>query len=212
MGAVYTCNDPGVSTGHAARPLAPRTTEGIVNDADAGTPPDDEAAERAARLADRERVRALMDLHEGRGPVPVLDDAGIADVLNGARRIAVVGASSRPFRPSHGVMATLIRHGYEVVPVSPRETEVLGRRCYPDLAAAVAAEGPVDIVDVFRNAEACPAHAREAVAVGTGCLWLQLGIVSWEAARIAADAGIPVVMDRCTSIELGRLRPGRWGG
>lgn len=181
-----------------------------MNDADAGSPPDDEAAGRARRQADRERARALMDLHEGRAPVPVLDDAGIADVLGGARRIAVVGASSRPFRPSHGVMATLLRHGYEVVPVSPRETEVLGRRCYPDLAAAVAAEGPVDIVDVFRNAEACPAHAREAVAVGAGCLWLQLGIVSWEAARIAAEAGIPVVMDRCTSIELGRLRPDRW--
>ncbi|MEW6225606.1 MAG: CoA-binding protein [Chloroflexota bacterium] len=180
-----------------------------MDDADRAPRPDDEAAERARRRADRERVRALMDLHEGRGPVPVLDDAAIADVLGRARRIAVVGASSRPFRPSHGVMAELLRHGYDVVPVSPRETEVLGRRCYPDLAAAVAAEGPVDIVDVFRNAAACPAHARESVEVGAGCLWLQLGIVSWEAARIAAEAGIPVVMDRCTSIELGRLRPGR---
>ena len=64
----------------------------------------------------------------------------------------------------------------------------------------------MDIVDVFRTAEACPGHAREAVAVGAGCLWLQLGIASWEAARIAADAGIPVVMDRCTSIEVNRLR------
>jgi predicted CoA-binding protein len=102
-------------------------------------------------------------------------------------------------------MATLLRAGYHVVPVSPRETEVLGRPCYPDLAAAVAAEGPMDIVDVFRNAEACPGHAREAVAVGAGCLWLQLGIVSWEAARIAAEGGIPVVMDRCTAIEIRRL-------
>jgi predicted CoA-binding protein len=63
-------------------------------------------------------------------------------------------------------------------------------------------------VDVFRNAAACPEHAREAVAVGAGCLWLQLGIVSWEAARIAAEGGVPVVMDRCTSIEVGRLRRG----
>lgn len=158
------------------------------------------------RQADRERTRAILELQEGRGPVPVLDDAGIADVLRRARRIAVVGASSRPSRPAHGVMATLIRAGYAVVPVHPRETEVLGRRCYPDLAAAVSAEGPMDIVDVFRNADACPDHAREAVAVGAGCLWLQLGIVSWEAARIAAAAGIPVVMDRCTAIEIGRIR------
>ena len=156
--------------------------------------------------ADLERVRALVDLHEGRAPLPLLDDAGIAAVLLQARRIAVIGASSRSARPSHGVMASLLRSGYEVVPVNPRESEVLGRACYPDLAAAVAAEGPVDIVNVFRNPEACPTHAREAVAVGAGCLWLQLGIVSWEAGRIAADAGIPVVMDRCTSVEVGRLR------
>jgi len=155
--------------------------------------------------ADRDRVRALLDLHEGRSPVSVLGDAGIADVLRSARRIAVVGASAKPWRPSHGVMASLLEAGYEVVPVRPRVDEVLGRRCYPDLAAAVAAEGPVDIVDVFRNAEACADHAREAVAVGAGCLWLQLGIVSWEAAEIAARAGLAVVMDRCTAIELRRL-------
>jgi len=157
------------------------------------------------RRGDLELVRALVDLHEGRAPVPLLDDAGIAAVLLQARRIAVIGASSRPSRPSHGVMASLLRSGYEVVPVNPRESEVMGRACYPDLAAAVAAEGPVNVVDVFRNAGACPDHAREAVAVGAGCLWLQLGIVSWEAGRIAADDGIPVVMDRCTSIEVGRL-------
>lgn len=166
-----------------------------------GEPP----AAREARL-DRDRVRAVLDLHEGHGDVPLLDDAGIREVLGSARRIAVVGASSKPYRPSHGVMATLLRAGYEVVPVHPRETEVHGRRCYPDLASAVAAEGPVDIVDVFRRAELCPAHAHEAVAVGAGCLWLQLGIVSWEAASIAAAGGLAVVMDRCTAIEIGRLR------
>ncbi len=162
----------------------------------------------AGHPSERDRVRAIIDLHEGRIPVPVLDDAGIADVLGAARRIAVVGASSRPSRPSHGVMAALMRAGYDVVPVSPRETEILGRACYPDLAAAVAAEGPVDIVDVFRNAGACPEHAREAVSVGARCLWLQLGIVSWEAARIAADGGLSVVMDRCSSIEVIRLGRG----
>jgi uncharacterized protein len=161
---------------------------------------------RDRKRAELDRVRALVDLHEGRAPVPVLDDAGVAAVLEQAHRIAVIGASSRPARPSHGVMESLLRSGYDVVPVNPREIVVLGRRCYPDLAAAVAAEGPMDIVDVFRSAEACPGHARQVVAVGAGCLWLQLGIVSWEAGRIAAAAGIPVVMDRCTSIEVARLR------
>jgi len=194
-------------------PHGPRDTAEVPTleqtDPESATKPDagpDDARDR--RRADLDRVRALVDLQEGRAPVPVLDDAGIALVLRQARRIAVIGASSRPARPSHGVMASLLRSGYDVVPVNPREGEVLGRRCYPDLAAAVAAEGPVDIVDVFRNADACPGHAREAAAAGAGCLWLQLGIVSWEAGRIAADAGIAVVMDRCTSIEVSRLRPG----
>lgn len=183
----------------------PRSHPRAATSANSAQQPTDEMARRRA---DRERTRAILDLQEGRGSVPLLDDAGILDVLRSAHRIAVIGASSRPWRPSHGVMATLMRAGYEVVPVSPRETEVLGRPCYPDLAAAVAAEGPVDIVDVFRNADACPAHAREAVAVGAGCLWLQLGIVSWEAARIASDGGVAVVMDRCTAIEIGGLRRG----
>jgi hypothetical protein len=166
---------------------------------------DDRVGEPADARAERDRVRSLVDLAEGHGEVPLLDDAGIATLLRRARRIALIGASSRPFRPSHGVMATLMRAGYEVVPVSPRETEVLGQRCYPDLAAATAAGGPFDIVDVFRNAASCPPHAREAVEAGAGCLWLQLGIVSWEAARIAHEAGMPVVMDRCTAIEIGRI-------
>ena len=89
----------------------------------------DPQAERALRRAERERVRAILDLQEGRGSVPLLDDAGIADVLRRARRIALVGASSKTSRPSHGVMAALLASGYDVVPVSPRETEVLGRPC-----------------------------------------------------------------------------------
>src|SRR5262249_37001256 len=122
-----------------------------------------------------------------------------------SRRIAVIGASSRPYRPANGVLRFLVRAGYEVVPVHPREREVEGLRCFPSLAEAVEATGPGDIGDVFRRAEACPEHAREAVAVGARCLWLQLGIVSAEAARIAHQGGVAVVMDRCTQIERGRL-------
>ena len=149
-------------------------------------------------------MQELIDFQEGRLGVEVLDDAGIEDVLRTARRIAVIGASSKP-RPSNGVLRYLVGVGYEVVPVHPRERVVAGLTCYPSLAEAVAATGPVDIVDVFRRAEACPEHAREAVAAGAGCLWLQLGIVSAEAARIASAAGLAVVMDRCSKIEHARL-------
>lgn len=117
----------------------------------------------------------------------------------------MIGASSRPNRPSNGVLRYLVRVGYEVIPVHPNEREVEGLTCYPTLVEAVEATGPVDIVDVFRRAEACPEHAREAVAVGARCLWLQLGIVSLEADRIAADAGLAVVMDRCIMVDHRRL-------
>jgi len=161
-----------------------------------------------ARRADVQRVRDLVDVAEGRSPVPLLEDAGIAAVLRDSRRIAVIGASSRPGRPSLGVMRTLLDAGYELVPVNPNERSVLGMDAYPDLASAVAATGPVDIVDVFRRAELCVPHAREAVTAGARCLWLQLGIVNVEAARIAHAAGLSVVMDRCTAIEVRRVGRG----
>lgn len=157
---------------------------------------------------ERARARAVLDLQEGRGPVTLLDDAGIADVLRRARRIAIVGASPDPGRPSHGVMRYLIRHGYECVPVNPNARDILGLPAFRTLTEAVAARGPVDIVDVFRRSELCVPHAEEAVAVGARCLWLQLGVVNWEAVRIAAGAGLAVVMDRCTAIEHRRIGPG----
>jgi len=139
----------------------------------------------------------------------LLDDDGIEAVLRSTRRIAVIGASSNPARPSFGVFRTLVRAGYDCVPVNPRETEVGGIRAWPTLATAVDATGPVELVDVFRRSELCPEHAREAVAAGAACLWLQLGVVSWEAAEIAAAGGLAVVMDRCTAIELRRIGPPR---
>ena len=150
-----------------------------------------------------------MDLHEGRLGIPLLDDDGTLDLLAAARRIAVIGASANPGRPSHGVLHQLRAAGYEMVPVNPNETNVDGLVCYPDLATAVLATGPVDIVDVFRRSDQCVAHAREAVAVGAHCLWLQLGVVSREAGRIALEGGLAIVMDRCTIIEYGRLVRGR---
>lgn len=134
-----------------------------------------------------------------------MGDGAIKELLRSHPRIAVVGASGSPMRASNGVFRDLRHFGYDAVPVNPAEVEVDGVACFPTLAAAVEATGPVDIVDVFRRADACPAHAREAVAVGARCLWLQLGIVSPEAARIAAAGGLSVVMDRCTIIEHARL-------
>jgi predicted CoA-binding protein len=155
-----------------------------------------------------ERARAwdILDLQEGRGPVDVLDDAGIARVLRSARRIAIVGASPDPGRSSHAVMRYLIQHGYECIPINPNARDVMGIPTFRTVIEAVAETGPVDIVDVFRRSELCLPHAEEAVAVGAGCLWLQLGVVDWAAARIAAAAGLDVVMDRCSAIEHRRLR------
>ena len=154
---------------------------------------------------DLDRGRDLVDLAEGRGPVPVLDDASAAAVLRDARRIAVVGASPRPGRASHDVMAYLIGAGYDCVPINPMADEVLGLATFPTLTSAVDATGPFDIVDVFRRPADCVEPAREAVETGAGCLWLQLGIVSWEAARTAHDGGVAVVMDRCSKVEHARL-------
>lgn len=154
---------------------------------------------------ERAVARAFLDAQENRGPVHLLDDPGVAVVLGKARRIAVIGASSNPARPSHGVFRYLLDAGYECVPINPNETEVLGARAYPTLAEAVEATGTFDIVDVFRRSELCEAHAREAAEAGATCLWLQLGVVNWEAAKIAAAAGLSVVMDRCTAVEHRRL-------
>ena len=155
---------------------------------------------------ERARARDILDLQEGRGPVPILDDAAAAEVLRAARRIAIVGASADPGRPSLGVMRYLIHHGYECVPVNPNVRDVLGLPTFRTVVEAVAETGPVDIVDVFRRPELCLPHAEEAVAVGAGCLWLQLGVVNWEAARVAVEGGLGVVMDRCTAIEVRRMR------
>jgi predicted CoA-binding protein len=164
------------------------------------------AGRMAERRVDFDRVADLVDLHEGRLGIPLLDDDGIRAILRSARRIAVIGASGNPGRPSNGVLRELRDAGYDVVPVNPNETSVDGLTCYPNLAAAVAATGPVDIVDVFRRSDQCVTHAREAVAAGAGCLWLQLGVASREAGRIAAEGGLHVVMDRCTIIEYRRIQ------
>ncbi len=117
-------------------------------------------------------------------------------LLGEAHVIAVVGISSKPSRPSHGVASYLQENGYRIVPVNPNETEVLGERAYASLLD-IPPEIHVDVVDVFRRAEHTPELARQAVAVGARVLWLQEGIVNEEADRIATEGGLEVIMGVC---------------
>lgn len=148
----------------------------------------------------------LMGLAPDEGKLPLLGAEAAKDLLRSATRIAIVGASTHPWRASHSVMRYLLEHGYECVPVTPTHDSVLGRTCHPTLEAAVVAGGSFDIVDVFRRPEHAPGIARSAVATGCRALWLQQGIVAEEAARIAHASGLAVVMDRCTAVLHRHLR------
>jgi predicted CoA-binding protein len=130
-------------------------------------------------------------------------DQELYELLDRARTIAVVGASSKPDRPSNGVFGRLLAAGYRVIPVNPAEREVHGQKAYPSLEAI---GEPVDIVDVFRRPEDTPPLAGEAAAVGAKVLWLQSGVVNDETARLAREAGLTIVMDRCIAVELAMLR------
>ena len=118
----------------------------------------------------------------------------IAEILKTARTIAVVGLSPKRYRPSYGVAEYLQKAGYRVIPVNPRESELLGERCYPDLEAIPEA---VDIVDIFRRSEFVPEIVEAAIRKGAKVIWMQEGVVHEDAARRAQAAGLEVVMDRC---------------
>ena len=137
--------------------------------------------------------------------MPLTRAEDIAELLTNARNIAMVGASDRPDRPSHGVMKFLQSHGYRVFPVNPQITgeHVHGEFVWRELAQI---GEPIDIVDIFRRPQAAGEAVDEAIAVGAKAVWLQLGIVNEEAAQRAEAAGLQVVMDRCIKIEIMRLR------
>jgi predicted CoA-binding protein len=132
-------------------------------------------------------------------------DAYLRDILTGARTIAVVGASPRPHRPSHGVMRFLQRHGYRAIPVNPFAAggEILGERVYANLAEIGEA---IDMVDIFRRSELAGAAVDEAIAIAAKVIWMQLDVRDDVAARRAEAQGLKVVMDRCPAIEIPRLR------
>ncbi|WP_433064246.1 CoA-binding protein [Dactylosporangium sp. CS-033363] len=129
------------------------------------------------------------------------DTQTIQRVLHTARTIAVVGLSANELRASYFVGYYLKRHGYTVIPVNPREQQILGETSYPSLADVPV---PIDVVNVFRAPAALPGIAREAVAAGAKALWCQFGVINEEGAKIAEDAGLDVVVDRCLKIEHAR--------
>jgi uncharacterized protein len=129
------------------------------------------------------------------------DVSAIQRVLHSAKTIAIVGLSNNPLRPSYFVGYYMKRHGYTVIPVNPRESEILGEKSYPSLLDVPV---PVDVVDVFRAPNALPAIARDAVAIKAGALWCQFGVINEEGNRIAAEAGLTVIVDRCLKVEHAR--------
>jgi predicted CoA-binding protein len=138
-------------------------------------------------------------------------------LLGTCRTLAVVGLSPQWHRPSFFAAKYMQAHGYRIVPVNPGAQEILGERCHPSVTAAAEALGAqgvrIDMVDCFRRSEDIPPLAREAIAIGAKCLWLQLGVVNEEAASQARAAGLEVVMDRCVKIEHARLFGGlNWAG
>jgi predicted CoA-binding protein len=132
---------------------------------------------------------------------PYQDALTIQRVLHSAQTIAIVGLSSNQLRASYFVGYYLTRHGYRVIPVNPRETEVLGEQSYASLSDVPV---PVDVVNVFRAPDAVPGIARETVAIGAGVLWCQFGVINEEGIRIAEDGGVTVIVDRCLKVEHAR--------
>lgn len=131
-------------------------------------------------------------------------------VLRDSRTIAVVGLSAEWHRPSYFAAKYMQQRGYRIVPVNPKYPEILGETSYPDLKSI---PFPVDLVDVFRKPQDCVPIAQDAVAIGAKALWLQIGVINEEAQRVAEDAGLTVVADRCVKIEYARLFGGlNWMG
>jgi predicted CoA-binding protein len=128
--------------------------------------------------------------------------AELRRILKTNHTIAVVGLSADWYRPSYFAAKYMQEHGFRIIPVNPKYDEILGEKCYPNLKAI---PEPVDIIDVFRKPDDCVPIAQDAVAIGAKVLWLQLGVVNEEAARVAEAGGLEVVMDRCVKIEYARL-------
>ncbi len=153
-----------------------------------------------ALVLERLAERRLLAVHPCSSVMPPVED--VRGILTSTRTWAVVGCSPDASRDSHRIAALLQRRGHRVIPVNPLAGEILGERAYPSLEAI---GEPVEVVDIFRRASKAGAHVDEAIAVGAGAVWMQLGVIDEDAASRARQAGLHVVMDRCPAIELARL-------
>ena len=126
----------------------------------------------------------------------------ISEILHTSRTIAVIGLSGKRYRPSYGVAEYMQKAGYRIIPVNPKETQVLGEKCYPDLESVPDA---VDIVDIFRRSEHVPEIVESAIRKGAKAVWMQEGVIHEAAARRATEAGLAVAMDRCILKDHRRL-------
>ena len=129
-------------------------------------------------------------------------------ILRQYRRIAMVGVSNNPLRPSHFVAVYLSNRGYDIIPVNPGARSVLGRKCFPSLLSI---PRPVDVVDIFRPAQHVPTIVEDAISIGAKVVWMQFGIVHERAARRARDSGLEVIMDQCMKVEHARFFGGLSG-
>jgi len=129
-------------------------------------------------------------------------------LLRDYKHIAMVGLSGNPYRPSHFAAIYMLAEGYDIIPVNPRETEILGLKCYPSLTEA-AKEHDIEIVDIFRNPKDVPPIVEEAISIGAKVVWMQLGIIHEAAAQRAIEVGLDVVMDRCVKLEHARFAGGQ---
>jgi len=129
-------------------------------------------------------------------------DEEVVELLKSAKTVAVVGISHKEDRDSYKVAKYLKEHGYKIIPVNPKYKEVLGEPCYPDLKSI---PEKIDVVDIFRNIDAIPGIVDEAISVGAGAVWMQLGLAHNESAEKARQAGLKVVMNKCMKIEHQRL-------
>lgn len=136
----------------------------------------------------------------------MLLDQETIDIIKTSKTIAVVGCSPKPYRDSNSVARYLIEHGYTVVPVNPKHDMILDVRAHPDLLSAREAEGPIDIVDIFRAPEFVLPHVEEAIEIGARLIWMQLGVANEDAALKARQAGITVVMDQCLRTQHKELK------
>jgi predicted CoA-binding protein len=128
-------------------------------------------------------------------------DERVIEIVRRSEIIAVVGCSATPYRDSNSSARYLMEQGYRVLPINPKYDAVLDLKAYADLPSAQEAEGPIDIVAIFRAPQFVRPHVEEAVEIGTRLVWMQLGVINAEAAQLARDAGIPVVMDECLRVK-----------